>query len=318
MIHLRISRSRIHAEVSGRGTPWAAEAGFATPAELADAIARLAAEAPRNGKRVHMTVVLEPPLVQVRTLADLPPVKAADLATLVRGQANRFFRKNGAPLVTDAVWTGGKDVRVVQAAAAEEPWLEAIAAGARAAGIDLDGIAPAGAADLSLLPGGVRAERGRAERRTVRRWAMAAALAWALLGGLYVTRLVVGLNGTKRELARLQRPAATVSAARRELRDASALIETLNTAAAQRAGVGARLARISNALPDSAFLTSLTLVADGSGVLTGLARRAADVVARLQTRGAVSGARLDGPVLRESAAGKDWERFTIVFGRETR
>ena len=318
MIRLTVSRALIHAEVSGPGEPWAAEATFATPAELADAIARLAAEAPRNGKRVRMTVALEPPLVQLRNLADLPPVKPADLVTLVAAQANRFFRKNGAPLVTDAVWAGAKDARVVQAAAAEEPWLEAIAAGARAAGIALTGIAPVGAPDLSLLPGGVKAERRRAERAIVRRWAVGAAALWALLGVLYVLRIGIGLQATSRELARLARPAATVSAARRELRDAGLLIATLNDASGGRASIAARLARISAALPDSAFLTSLTLDADGSGVMTGLARRAADVVARLQARGAVVGARLDGPVLRETSAGKDWERFTILFGRERR
>ncbi len=272
MIHLRVSRSLVRAEVLGPGAPWAAEAAFATPGELADAIARLAAEAPRNGKRVRMTVALEPPLVQVRSLADLPPVKPADLATLVAAQSSRFFRRNGSALVTDATWeTNGDGPRVARAAAADEPWLEAIAAGARTAG-----------------------------------------------GALYAARLVVGLRQTKRELARLARPAAAVLAARRDLRDASALIETLNQAAAQREVVAARLGRISPALPDSAFLTSLTLDASGSGVLTGLARRAADVVARLEARGAVAHPRLDGPVLRERTAGRDWERFTILFGRESR
>src|SRR5206468_6866954 len=89
--------------------------------------------------------------------------------------------------------------------------------------------------------------------------------------------------------------------------------ETLNEAATERQVVAARLARITAALPDSSFLTSLTLDASGTGVLTGLARRAADVVARLEARGAVVHPRLDGPVLRETAAGKEWERFTIVF-----
>ena len=315
MIHLVVSRGLIRAEVA----TWAAEAPFATPAELADAIARLAAEAPRNGKRVRMTVSLETPLAQVRTLNDLPPVKATDLATLVGAQASRYFRRNGAPLVTDAAWqSNGHGPRVARAAAAEEPWLEAIAAGARTAGIELLGIAPADAPELSLLPGGIKAERRLAERAAIQRWAWAAIGMWVFLGALFVARLVEGLRQTKRELARLAQPAAAVIAARRELRDASALIETLNQAAAQRATVAAQLARISAALPDSAFVTSVTLDATGAGVITGLARRAADVLARLDARGVVTHPRLDGPVLRESTAGKDWERFTILFGRESR
>lgn len=314
-ISLRVSRVTIHAEVVGPGAPWAAEAPFASPAELADAIARLAAEAPQNGRRVRMIVALEPPLVQLRTLTDLPPVNPADLATLVAARASRFFRRNGAPLLTDAAWTtDGHGARVARAAAAEEPWLEAIAAGARVAGIALAAIAPVGAPELSLLPGGLKAERRLAERVAIRRWATTAVAMWVLLGGLYATRLAVGLRHTRRELARLAQPAAAVIAARRELRDATALIETLDRASADRPAVAARLERIVAALPDSAFLTSLTLDATGAGVLTGLARRAADVVARLEASGAVTHARLDGPVLRETMAGKDWERFTIVFG----
>lgn len=315
MISLRISRSSVRAEVAGAGSPWTAEAPFANPAELADAIARLAAEAPRNSKRVHMAVALEVPLVQVRALADLPPVKPHDLATLVAAQAGRFFRRNGAPLVTDATWeSNDAGARVARAAAAEEPWLDAIAAGARSAGITLTSLVPVDAPGLSLLPGGVKAERRLAERMAVRRWGAAVVGTWLLLGGLYAARLVLGLRETKRELARLAMPAAVVVAARRELRDAAALIETLDQSAAQRQAVAGRLARIAAALPDSAFLTSLTLDARGAGVLTGLARRAADVVARLDARGAVAHPRLDGPVLRETAAGKEWERFTITFG----
>lgn len=317
MIRLRISRSLIRAEVAGHGQPWIAEAAFETPGELSDAIARLAAEAPRNGKRVRMLVALDSPIVQLRSLADLPPVRRGDLAALIAAQANRYFRRNGSPLVTDAAWEpSGNGVRVARAAAAEEPWLEAIAAGARAAGIALEAIAPAGAPDLSLLPGGLREERRRVQRGAIRRWVAGVAGLWVALGTLYAMRLVVGLRGTRRELARLAQPAAAVIGARRELSEASALIETVTRASATRGTIAERLQRISSALPDSSFLTSLTLDTGGSGVLTGLAQRAADVVARLETRGAVAHPRLDGPVLRETAAGRDWERFTIIFGEE--
>ena len=315
MISLRISRLSVRAEVAGSGAPWTAEAHFASPAELADAIARLAAEAPRNDKRVRMTVALDVPLVQLRTLTDLPPVKPHDLVALVAAQAGRFFRRNGAPLVTDAVWES-KDggARIARAAAAEEPWLDAIAAGARSAGITLMSLAPVDAPGLSLLPGGLKAERRLAERAAVRRWVAAVVGTWLLLGGLYAARLVLGLRETKRELARLAQPATAVMTARRELRDATALIEALDQSAAQRQAGAARLVRIAAALPDSAFLTSLTLDASGAGVVTGLAQRVADVLARLEARGAVVHPRLDGPVLRETAAGKEWERFTVIFG----
>ena len=95
---------------------WAGEASYAELGELADAIARLAAEPPRACRRV--TVELERPPVQLRALHDLPPVKPRHLAALVAQQAGRFFRKNGQPLVTDAAWVGKGEARVARAAAA--------------------------------------------------------------------------------------------------------------------------------------------------------------------------------------------------------
>ena len=73
---------------------------------------------------------------------------------------------------------------------------------------------------------------------------------------------------------------------------------------------------MTGALPDSSVLTSLAWSADGSGVLVGVARRATDVVARLDRLGTLTGVHLGGPVVKEAVAGKDWERFTVLFGRE--
>ncbi len=137
LLRLRIGRSTLRAESVRRGTvTWTAEATYADVVELADAIARLAAEAPERCWRV--AVRLERPPVQVRTLGDLPPVKSRELRALVAHQAGRFFRRNGHPLVTDATWLGEGPGRVAKVAAVEEPLVEAIAAGARAAGLWLE------------------------------------------------------------------------------------------------------------------------------------------------------------------------------------
>ena len=63
------------------------------------------------------------PPVQLRTLSDLPPVKPRALAALVAHQADRFFRKNGRPLATDAVWVVNGAAPVARAAA--HAWLRA-------------------------------------------------------------------------------------------------------------------------------------------------------------------------------------------------
>src|SRR2546429_4396774 len=140
---LRVGRALLRAEGVERGSvTWAGETSYGNLTELADAVARLAAEPPRACRR--LVVSLDRPPVQLRTLSELPPVKPRHLAALVAQQAGRFFRKNGQPLVTDATWVGKGATRVADAAAVEEPLVEAIAAGARAAGLWLEAVAPAG------------------------------------------------------------------------------------------------------------------------------------------------------------------------------
>ena len=157
VLRLRVGRETLRAEAVQRSTViWSAESVYAGLTDLSDAIAFLAAEPPRPCGR--LVVALERPLVQLRTLTDLPPVKPEALAALVAHQAGRFFRKNGKPLATDAVWVGNGGVRVARAAAVEEPVVEAIVAGARTAGLSVEGIAPADdAAPLLLLPTSERA-----------------------------------------------------------------------------------------------------------------------------------------------------------------
>src|SRR3989449_7042049 len=199
-LRLRIGRSSLHAEAVEHGSvTWVGEAFYAELGELADAIARLAAEPPRACGR--LVVSLDRPPVQLRTLSALPPVKPQHLAALVAQQAGRFFRKNGQPLVTDAVWVGKGATRVAHAAAVEEPLVEAIAAGARAAGLWLETITPTGdGAPLMLLPNSERESRERAARRRTRRLAVAACGFWLFGWGPFSRRLPVGGRAGGREL----------------------------------------------------------------------------------------------------------------------
>ncbi len=315
-LRLRIGRSTLRAEAIERGSvTWAGEASYANMTELADAIARLAAELPRASSR--LVVALDRPPVQLRSLTDLPPVKLRHLAALVAQQSGRFFRKNGQPLVTDAAWVGKGPTRMARAAAVEEPLVEAIAAGARAAGLWLETIAPAGeAATLMLLPKSDRESRERSARRRTRRLAVATCGVWLAAGALFFGRLAWERRNVERELTALAQPLAAVLEARRELRDAETSLNAITVAERDRGLSLGLLAAVTGALPDSSVLTSLAWNADGTGVLVGGARHATDVVARLDRLGILDGVRLGGPVLREPIAGREWERFTILFGRE--
>ena len=316
VLRLRVGRATLRAEAVRRDTvTWSAESRYADLTELSDAIARLAAEPPRPCGR--LAVALERPLVQLRTLTDLPPVKPQALAALVAHQAGRFFRKNGKALATDAVWVDNGAARVTRAAAVEEPIVEAIVAGARAAGLSIDSIAPADeAAPLVLLPTAEWAARQRAERLLTRRLAIGTASLWLAVGVLFGARLAWERRAVERELAVLAGPLGAVLAARRELREAEATVRAVTRGGPTRGQSVAVLGAVAAALPDSALLTSFTWRSDGSGVMSGLARRAADVAAGLERSNAVSGPRLEGPAIRETLGGREWERFAIVFGRD--
>ena len=313
--HLRVGRATVRAEaVRGRAVVWAGEAHYASASELAEVVARLAAEGPPACRRAN--VALERPPVQLRTLTDLPRVKQRELRALVAHQALRFFRRNGAPLVTDAAWIRQGAVPAARAAAVAEPLVEAITAGARSAGLTVDRIAPADEpAPLDLLPLSERVRLKRAIRNVVRRLGIATGAVWLTLAGLAVARIVMERRTVEHELAVLAAPLAAVVAARRELHDANATLDAVASAEALRTRPLAMLAAVTRVLPDSAVLTSLTWSEDGSGAMSGTAHRAAAVVAGLDSSGAVAAPRLEGPVVRELRAGGDWERFRIVFGR---
>jgi hypothetical protein len=115
------------------------------------------------------------------------------------------------------------------------------------------------------------------------------------------------------ELSAANAPLAALHDVRREMRSAETMVRTVAASQRSRGRALATLARLNAALQDSAVITSYTWHADGSGVLAGSARHAADVLAALERARAVATPRLEGAVVREVIAGRDWERFTIVF-----
>lgn len=316
-LRLRIGAQVVQAELVRRGRVlWAAEASHAGPHDLAETIAQLVAEPgmPSHSTRIH--VELAPPIVQLRTLEGLPPVRASALPVLVANQSARFFRRNGKPLVTDAAWVrtpkGGG--RIARAAAVEEPWIEAVIQGARAAGLVLERLGPPAPSRLVLFTEAERVRRRRMARSSIARLAVAAVVLWVAVGVLVAFRIHREQQRIEARLAALAAPMEAVLAARRELAAATRMIEAADAADRDRRAFAARLAAILNALPDSAYLGSLALDARGGGSLTGSARRSVEVIEDLERTAAVAGPELDGPAVREPRGGASWERFVIRFG----
>jgi hypothetical protein len=321
VLRLRIGRGTVAAKaVRGHHLVWAGSAVFESPDDLREAIAQLAGEESLPVRLAGLRVKLETPLVQLRTLEHLPPVRDAALKALVAQQAGRFFRKNGKPLITDAAWMQrerGHDA-VAQAAAVEEPWIEAIAAGARAAGLVLEEIHPTHDGvtlrKLSLVSPAELARRRRMELLALRRLAIVAGLLWMIAAGAFAIRVQRAQGQVERRLAALKAPLEAVAAARRELAGATRMVETIEETQRNRGRMLLSLAAITRALPDSSYLTSLTLD-EHEGTATGLSRQAAAIVAALEKDATLAGPRLTGPVVREVSDGRELERFSLSFVR---
>jgi hypothetical protein len=316
-LRLRIGAQAVQAELVRRGRVlWAAEASHAGTHDLAETIAQLVAEPGMPAHSARVYVELTPPIVQLRTLEGLPPVRASALPVLVANESARFFRRNGKPLVTDAVWVRGPKggARIARAAAVEEPWIEAIIQGAAAAGLVLEWVGPPAPSGLVLFTEAERVRRLRRARSSIGRLAVAAVLLWVAIGLLVAFRIHREQQRIDARLAALAAPMEAVLAARRELAAATSMIEAVDAADRDRRAFVARLGAILNALPDSAYLGSLALDARGDGSLTGSARRSVEVIEHLERTAAVASPELDGPAVREPRGSAPWERFVIRFG----
>jgi cell division protein FtsB len=314
VLQLRVGDSTVHAEATRAGVVvWVGEATYGSPDDLAEVVARLAAAPAERCRRLQVT--LERPPAQTRALTDLPPVRDRELSSLVANQAGRFFRRNGAALVTDATWVSNGNGRIAHAAAVEEPLVLAIVAGAVEAGLVVDRITAAGTPpQLQLLPTAERALRARTRRRIVLQLGITVLCVWLLAGALFGTRLIAERRAMEAELAAADAPLAALREVRREMRTAEAMVLQLADARRARGQALATLARVNATLPDSAVLTSYFWRSDGSGFLAGAGRRATDVLAAVERGRAVPNARIEGAIVREALAGREWERFTIMFG----
>jgi hypothetical protein len=314
VLHLAVGPSVVRAAIGQPSAPaWAAECPWDSETDLVDVIARLASGLPQPAR--HMTVTLERPLVQLRTIRDLPPVRARVLPALVASQDRRFFRRNGRPLVTAAAWVRDQGARVARAAAVDEPVVEAIAAGARAAGLAVADVRPANdPAPLSLVPAAERDARAHGTRRRVVRLAIATATAWVAAAGLFAGKLRWERRAIEAALVAVEAPLAALRSARAEVRRVDAAVAAMREAERRRGRALATLDAITRALPDSVALSSLVWTGDGEGTLGGVGPRAAEVVTALRRAQAVPGPSLVGQVTRETVAGREWERFTIRYG----
>ena len=145
MLGLSVGSTAVRAVLVERRTgavQWAGTASYTGIADLGEVVARLAAEAGVAVRRAR--VAFDREILQLRTINPAPPLRAAAARAYVALEAPRLFRRNGWPLVTDAVIVPlGKDTRALWAAAAPEPLVRAVLDGCAQAGLAVYGVTPA-------------------------------------------------------------------------------------------------------------------------------------------------------------------------------
>lgn len=328
--------------VRGRRLRWAASAPYGDAADLADAIAHLAAECPIRVRDARLAVSW--PLAQLRVTEFPHRLSHREIIDHVRLAQRQFFLQNGSPLVVGALLLEkipDSDSRSVVLVAVALDLLEATATGIAAAGLRLTNAAPAciwllrsqaialslseqvedGTAflaacaaassdspSISLMPPSQQAaERSRLDA-TVRRWALASAAALALA----TTSEIVAVDRARRnadlELSTMASALLRVEGIRRDLDRATGAL-TLFDARTKSRSVRL-LADVARALPPEAFLTALRWEAGDRVVLSGLAPRSSAAIAALERAPGVSRARLSGAVTRETVGPREYDRFT--------
>ena len=316
---LHVERGVLRAQADRQG--WSAETTWQTADDLAGAVTSLLGEL-RAGKQPaprSVCISLHPPVVQRRTLAGLSPVGTRDLKRMVAAQASRFFRGGRLPMVTDAVWVRRSCAAgpVALAAAAELRIVQAILAAAGEAGllVRAAGIEAEPGWWLSLFP--AKPGQSKQWRRTLFLSVIAGTGVVFLAGTAIVGRTILERRRLDGEILALRPAAAALDSLAKlaaDARDAFNTVEAARRSCRRLLGV---LSAVVLALPDSAYLTALSLSADGQGTATGMAQRPSEVITRLEKYGGVPSPRLDRGGAQLATPAAPWVGFNLQFG-ETR
>lgn len=315
---LVVGEHRLEARLQrGKMVLWSGQIEYQDQHDLSEAIAGLVSEPSLVNPGKRMLVELQRPVVQLRTLNDIPPVRPRHLRALVEQQGQRYFRKNGSPLVVDAMREAGRRAGV-KAAATDESLVAAIAAGAKAGGFRLEDVRPAEwpGLRLSLLLKEDRERRQRLAQLSLRRLGIGVILLWLGAIAVGVGSHVTQRRAVARELAALSQPVAAFREARRQQLLTRETIAVLDQEEAGRSRLVAMLSAIAAAMPDSSFLSSVSMEADGTGRIAGYAKRGSEVLARLDAAQAVVAPDLENQRSRQQIGGREMESFSIRFGTQ--
>jgi len=195
--------------------------------------------------------------------------------------------------------------------------VESLAAAADRAGVELERITVADlpeARGFDLRSPNAKAEQVRRTRRSLSRLSWTVAALWILVAIAWVTRIGVEALHLRHELDRVAGARAVLLKGQAVRHRAEDMIATLKSGTSPRHTLQDRAQAILQALPDSAYLSAISLDTLGNGLLTGGARQANDVVAAIDHAHVAVNPRLEGSTSPDPLGGTGWERFAIRLG----
>ncbi len=286
------------------GREWVAD-------ELRDRTRKLLESAAARGP---MCVVAHASLGQVRRLEDLPPVREEKLPSLVALQMRRLFRRADRTLTCGARWLTREEGTGI-AVAVPEQILEAVAAGADEAGVEVTSIVmEVDGLLVPLAPPSLATRQRRRERTRTAAGAGLAAAAWVFAAGVYVQDLDADRRALTTQAEQLAAPLAEMDRAGTPLSRVAAIEEGLSPLMSARWRPLEVWVQLAHALPADAELERLTLVREGEHRADGLAADPLGVLQALDRHPAFTVTEADRASAEVDAASG---RFSFSF-REVR
>jgi hypothetical protein len=319
---LTVSTEAVAVGIKGRnGVDWLECRPCQSPERLPELVDVLLARRELRSVR-GVQVLLHSSMVQLRTLHSLPPVPQKQLPPLIRAQRRKFFPLGDGEILIDAVWADdGPDGRCARAVGADPAMIRILETAVERTGAALLGISPGGNGSERRLS--LETPDGRIRRLThvftgLGTFALAAALAWAVAGGVYVADLAADRSALLEESTLLQSQLDQITSIRREIAHFAPIASAVAAQGPSAAWATRRLAAVARALPDSAHLLHYNAVRNGRTRLDVRAAEPVGVVAAVSAALGEGGA-LEAPPREEVVDDRRWYRLSItVQGRHDR
>ncbi len=322
--------------VRGSNVTWTSESVVGDPQRLTAEIGTLIAAVPRaKWHRRELTGAIGS-AAQVKRIAGVP-ANAGDraLTDAVRLNSQRFFLRNGSPLLTSNVVRREGEL---WCASVEEPVVAALAEACRAAGILFRGCIPSSTISATAAAPGadallssaaycaaVHGERspflidpGAPLRATRRRRAIRASLAFSILvasAGIAVApalRAILRERAATSRLRELGTRSTAPLAAMRDLASAAEVVRRVNAFASSRRSAVALLGSLSQVLPESTAIVSFHIDSVG-GTLVALTPVGGTILPDISRATGIVSAEITGAVTRETMGGAAVQRQVTAF-----